>query len=152
MLLAGGPDGDFNVLSQSREEFHEASDRKVTRTIPHQQRDLRLLHAKNFGDFDLCHTMAIENPIDLQGELSLEHLLFGIGKTNVREDISAAFGYAGNILVCFFRFGFHFSSASLHSPARLLPAASDVDVSERRVVAEARDSPTQASHDYEKGE
>jgi hypothetical protein len=24
MLLAGGPDGDFNVLAQSRETFHRA--------------------------------------------------------------------------------------------------------------------------------
>jgi hypothetical protein len=35
VLLAGGPDGDFNVLTQSGEEFHEASDRKVTRAVPH---------------------------------------------------------------------------------------------------------------------
>jgi hypothetical protein len=37
MLFAGGPDGDFDVLAQSREELHEASDREVTRAIPHQQ-------------------------------------------------------------------------------------------------------------------
>ena len=53
MLLARRPDGDFNVLTQSGEEFHEASDREVTRAIPHQQRDLRLLHAEDFGDLRL---------------------------------------------------------------------------------------------------
>jgi len=42
MLLAGGRDGDFNVLAQSREELHEASNREVTRAIPHQQAALKL--------------------------------------------------------------------------------------------------------------
>ncbi len=45
MLLTGGPDGDFNVLTQSGEEFHKASHGKVARAIPHQQGDLRLLHS-----------------------------------------------------------------------------------------------------------
>ena len=44
MLPASGPDGDFNVLAQSREELHEASDREVTRAIPHQQGDLKPGH------------------------------------------------------------------------------------------------------------
>jgi hypothetical protein len=44
MLLAGRPDGDFNVLAQSREELHEPSDREVTRAIPHQQGDLKPAH------------------------------------------------------------------------------------------------------------
>ena len=45
VFLAGGPDGDFNILTQSCEKFHEPSDGKVTRAVPHQQGDLRLLHA-----------------------------------------------------------------------------------------------------------
>ena len=44
MHLARGPDGDFNVLPQVREELHEASDREVTRAIPHQQGDLKPAH------------------------------------------------------------------------------------------------------------
>ena len=68
MLLAGGPDGDFNILAQSREELHEASDREVTRAIPHQQRDLRLPHTKDFGDLDLRHAFVLKYRIDLQGE------------------------------------------------------------------------------------
>ena len=50
MLLACWPDGDFNILAQSCEEFHEASDREITRAVSHQQRDLGLLHAEDFGD------------------------------------------------------------------------------------------------------
>jgi hypothetical protein len=30
MLLARGPDGDFNVLKQSSREFHKPSDREAT--------------------------------------------------------------------------------------------------------------------------
>jgi len=44
MFLAGGPDGDFHVLMQSREELHEASDQEVTRAIPHQQGNLKPAH------------------------------------------------------------------------------------------------------------
>jgi hypothetical protein len=123
MLLARGPDDDFDVLTQSGEEFHKASNREVTRAIPHQQRDLRLLHAENFGDLHLCQAAVLEDRRDLQGELCLEQLLLRIRKAKVGEDVPAAFGYSGNILVCFFCFCSHFSFASLYNPARLPPAA-----------------------------
>lgn len=125
MLLSGGPDGDFNVLTQSREKFHEASDGEVTRAVSHQQGDLRLLYAEDFGDLDLCHAAPLEDSIDLEGELRLEQLLLRIGKAEVCKDVSAAVGYTGNAVVCFlgFGFGFHFSSAFLYSPARLPLAA-----------------------------
>ena len=123
MLLAGGPDGDFNVLAESREELHEASNREVSRAVTHQQRDLRLLHAEDFGDLDLGHAAVLEDHIDLQGELCLEEFLFRIGKAKVCEDVSGALGYAGTAVVCFSCFGLHFSSAFLYSPARLPRAA-----------------------------
>ncbi len=44
MLLASGPDGDFNVLAQSCEELHEASNQEVARAIPHQEGDLKPAH------------------------------------------------------------------------------------------------------------
>ena len=95
MFLTGGPDGDFNILTQSSKELHKASNGKVTRAVPHQQRDLRLLHAENFGDLDLCHAAILEDRVDLQRELRLEQLLLGIGKAKVSKDVPAAFGYAG---------------------------------------------------------
>jgi hypothetical protein len=107
MLLAGRSDGDFNVLAQSCEELHEASDREVTRAISHQQGDLRLPYAENCGDLDLCQAAALDDRIDLKGELRLEQLLLGIGKAKVREDVSAAFSDSGNVLMCFLSFGFH---------------------------------------------
>src|SRR5271169_423933 len=119
MLLARGPDGDFHVLTQGGEEFHKTSDRDVTRAIPHEQRDLRLLHAENFGDLHLRQAAVFENRIDLQGELCLEQLLLGITKAKVCEYVSTSLGYSANLLVCFSCFGSHFSSASLYNPARL---------------------------------
>src|SRR6202795_1525536 len=113
MFFARGADGDFNVMGQSREELHKASNGEVACAIPHQQRDLRLLHAEDFGDLDLGHAAVLEDRIDLQGELCLEELLFGIGKAKVCEDVSAALGYAGNAVACFSWLGLHFSSAFL---------------------------------------
>lgn len=57
----------------------------------------------------------------MQGELSLEQLLLGIGKAKVGEDVSAGFGYSGNIpvgVLCF-----HFSFASLCNPTWPPPVA-----------------------------
>jgi hypothetical protein len=39
------------------------------RAIPHQQSDLRLLHAEDFGDLHLRHDFVLEDRVDLQGEL-----------------------------------------------------------------------------------
>lgn len=111
VFLAGGPNSDFDVLTQSRKKFHEASNREVASAVPHQQGDLRLLHAENFGDLHLPHAAVLEDRIDLQRELRLEQLLLGIGKTKVCEDVPAAFGHAGNSMVRLFGFVFHSSSA-----------------------------------------
>src|SRR5487761_643647 len=83
MFLASGPDGDFNVLAQSSKELHKTSNGKVTSAVPHQQGNLRLLHAEDFGDLDLCHAAFLEDGVDLQGELRLEQPLLGIGKAKV---------------------------------------------------------------------
>ena len=91
MFFVGRPHSDFHVLTQSREKFHEASNRKVARAIAHQQRYLRLPHAENFGDLNLCHAAVLQDRVDLQSKLGLEQLLFGIRKAQVRKDVSAAF-------------------------------------------------------------
>jgi len=108
MVLAAGADGDLNVLAERREELHEASNREVSRAVAHQQRNLRLLHAEDFGDLHLGHAGVLEDGIDLQGELRLEQFLLRIGKAKVCEDVSAALGYAGDGLACFSCFGLHF--------------------------------------------
>jgi hypothetical protein len=120
VFLAGGPDRDFNVLTQSSKELHKASNGEVTGTVPHQQGNLWLLHAEDFGNLDLCHAAVLKDGIDLQGELRLEQLLLRIGKPKVSKDVPAAFGYAGNTIARFLDFCFHFSSAFLDNHARPL--------------------------------
>jgi hypothetical protein len=118
MFLAGGADGDFNVLTQSSKELHKASDGEVTRTVSHQQGDLRLLDAEDLGDLDLCHATVLEDGVDLQGELRLEQLLLRIGKAKICKDVAAALGYARSAIACFVGFRFHFSSAFLRGRAQ----------------------------------
>jgi hypothetical protein len=79
--LARRPNGDFNVLTQSREKFHGASHRKIARPVSHQKGNLRLTHAQDFRDLGLRHAAIIENQIDLQGELRFQQLTFRIGKS-----------------------------------------------------------------------
>jgi len=110
VFLARGPDGDFDVLEQGGEKLHEAANGKVARAVAHQQGDLRLLHAENFGDLHLGHAAVLEDRVDLQGELRFEQLLLGIGKSQVGKDVSAAFGYPGSALAGSSCLGFHFSS------------------------------------------
>ena len=98
MFLVGRPHGDFYVLTQSREKFHEAFNGKVARAISHQQRDLRLPHAENFGDLNLGLAAVFQDRVDLQGKLGLEQLLFGISKAQVCKDVSAAFSYVRDAL------------------------------------------------------
>lgn len=123
MLLAGRPDADFHISTQGCEKFHQAPNRKIARSVPHQQRNLRLLHAKNFGDLCLCHAAVLENRIDLQRELGLKQLLLRTGKPKVSKYVSTAFGYSGNSTASLFGFPFHFSSAFLDSRVRPQRAA-----------------------------
>ena len=81
MLFAGGSDRDFDVLAEGGEKFHQATDAEVAGTVAHEQGDLGLLDAEDFGQFDLGQAAGFEDGIDLQGELGLEQFLLGIGKS-----------------------------------------------------------------------
>jgi hypothetical protein len=111
MLLPRGPHGNFNVLPQRREKFHQASDGEITGTVSHQQGNPRLLHAEDLGDLDLFQAATLENRIDLQRELRLEQLLLGIGEPQVGEYVAASLGHPGNSLASLFRPSFHSGSA-----------------------------------------
>lgn len=53
MLFAGEADGDFDVLVEGGEKFHEAANAEVAGAIAHEQGDQGLLEAENFGEFDV---------------------------------------------------------------------------------------------------
>src|SRR5277367_3878550 len=119
VFLPSGPDNNFDVLAKSVKKFHQPSDGEVARAVPHQQRNLRLLHPENLRNLALLHAAALENRVNLQGEQRLQQFLLGIGKARVGEHIPAAFGHASDALLRSLCFGFHLLiSAFPYSPAR----------------------------------
>lgn len=118
MFLPRLADSDFHILTECSEEFHQAADGKIAGTIAHEQRDLGLLYAQDFGDLDLGQATVFEDRIDLQGELGFEELLFGIEETEIGEDVSGAFGYARCSAAGFFGFVFQFIGAFLDGGVR----------------------------------
>ena len=59
-------DVDFNVLSQSGEEFHQPPDRKISGTVAHQRGDMRLLDSEDFPSFCLCKVAFLDDAINLK--------------------------------------------------------------------------------------
>jgi len=68
MFLTRGPDSDFHVLTQSREEFHQSANGKVTGAIPHQQGDLRL-HALSSRNGDLRPEIILSGGVNAAASL-----------------------------------------------------------------------------------
>jgi len=113
VLLPCGAESDLDVLTEGRKEFHEASHGEAAGAVSHQQGNLRLLHAEDPGNLGLGLAAALEDSMDLQGELSLEQLLLRIGEAQVGKDILAALGDAGCAGARPFGFGFHANCALL---------------------------------------
>jgi len=124
MLLPGGANRDLNVLAKGCQEFHEATHGEATSTISHQQGNLRLLHAENFGDLGLRHAAALEDRMDLQSELRFKQFLFRVGKAQVRKDVLTALRNAASAAARSLGFCFHARFAFLCGLVRLLPAVS----------------------------
>ena len=59
-------DVDFNVLSQSGEEFNQSPDRKISGTVAHQRGDMRLLDSEDFPSFCLCEVAFLNDAINLK--------------------------------------------------------------------------------------
>jgi len=53
VFLAGEADGEFDVLAEGGEKFHQAANTEIAGAFAHEQGDLALLDAEDFGDFDL---------------------------------------------------------------------------------------------------
>ena len=50
-----------------------------------------LPNAENCSRFYLCQAAALDDAVDLQSEMGLELLALGIGETNIRKHVAAAF-------------------------------------------------------------
>src|ERR1039457_222445 len=53
VLFARRPDGDFHVLPERGQEFHQPADGEVSRPAPHEVGHMRLFDAKDFTGFGL---------------------------------------------------------------------------------------------------
>ncbi len=89
-ILAGRPHRNLHVLPQGGKKIHKALDGEITRAIAHQQRDVRLLDAENFPGLGLRQVASLDEAVNLEREPCLEELLFGMRKTEVSQDITAA--------------------------------------------------------------
>jgi hypothetical protein len=58
-------------------------------------------NAENFAGLYLCEAATLDDTVDLQREMGLELLAFGIGKTNIGKHVAAALfeGHASLFLV-----------------------------------------------------
>src|ERR1700733_5442957 len=65
MLLARGPHGNLDILSKGSKELHEAFDRKGSRTVAHEGRDVWLLNVQDFSGLGLLQASRLKEPVNL---------------------------------------------------------------------------------------
>jgi len=90
MLLARWFDSDLDILPQGCEKLHEALDRERAGAVAHQCGDVGLLNAEKLPRFGLGQPALLDQAKDLQCEPRFQEFLFGMGKTEIGEDIPAA--------------------------------------------------------------
>jgi len=68
MVLPRRSNGYLHILSKGGEKLHESLHRKGSRTIAHEQRDVRLLDAQDPSSFGLLKAPSFNKPVNLQRE------------------------------------------------------------------------------------
>ena len=91
MFLARGSYGYFHILPKGGEKVYEALDREGAGAVAHQCGDVGLLDAEDTPRFGLGKAAILNQAVDLQREPCFQELLFWMGKTEIGEDIPAAF-------------------------------------------------------------
>jgi len=85
------PHGDLDILAEGGEELHEPLEGERARTTAHERRDMRLLDAEDVARPRLRQPALLDETVDLQREIGLELLAFGIREPEVAKDVAAAF-------------------------------------------------------------
>ena len=91
MSLARGSYGYLHILPKGGEKVYEALDRKGAGAVAHQCGNVGLLDAEDVSRFGLGKTAILYQAVDSQREPCFQEFLFGMGKTEIGEDIPAAF-------------------------------------------------------------
>jgi hypothetical protein len=108
---------DLNVLAEGSQKIHETFHGEVARLPTHQNRNERLLDAKDLSRRRLSESTVFDKPIDLQRETRLDLLALWIGKAQVSKHVAATFSDPTSAILP------HLSSAFLCNPALQRQAA-----------------------------
>ena len=84
-------DNDLDILPKRYKETQQTFDRKLPKLPAQHFGDIGLANAKQTCSFDLFQAALFHNRVNLQHQLRLDQMLFGIGKAEVSEDIVASF-------------------------------------------------------------
>src|SRR5262249_44702143 len=90
--------------------------RKVSGTVPYEQRHMWLLDPEDLARLRLRQTARLDDAVDLQRQASLEEILFRMREPQVREDVAASLD-----VVDFRELPCHVNAAFLGGAARRLP-------------------------------
>lgn len=71
IILACRPHRNLHILPQSGKKIHKPLNGETTRAVAHQQRDVRLLDAKDFASLGLRQVASLNEPVNLERELCL---------------------------------------------------------------------------------
>ena len=81
-------DADLHVLTENRQELHQAANRHRDGLQTHERGNLWLGGSQEFGGFGLRNGALLEQAVDLQNELGFQQLLTRVGEAEVGEDVS----------------------------------------------------------------
>lgn len=119
MFLACGPDGNLHVLTQGGEKIHEALDGEGAGPIAHQGGNPGLLDSEYLPSLCLSEATLFNEPVNLEREACFQEFLFGMGKPEIGEDVSAALFRLHRL------FRGHLSSAFLGGDVRPHPSVGE---------------------------
>jgi hypothetical protein len=86
-------DDDFDVLTQCVQEAKKPIARKAAKPAPHEGGDFGLVYAKDRGRPRLRELSGGNNIDDSLNQLCLGQQVFGLGKSQVSENITTAWFY-----------------------------------------------------------
>jgi hypothetical protein len=87
-------DADLDVVSESREELHQALGGKRAGTTTHQIRDVRLGNTKDLPGLCLRQLPCLDGAENLQRQIRFQQLLVRVGQTQIGETLPLPSSYS----------------------------------------------------------
>jgi hypothetical protein len=80
---------DLNILIERNEEAQKALNRKLPEFAPQHLGDIGLFDPEKIGSLNLLQPAIFHDRVDLENELRLDQVFFGIRDADILEDIPA---------------------------------------------------------------